>query len=60
MIEIERDTLRCIVETAKEIMPMNYRSMDRLVAIVSYFEDLLSRQTEEPEEVKEDGRQVDT
>ena len=59
MITISIEELKKIIIALKGIIPLNYDGMDRLVAVVNYFEEQLiisQKQKSEPEGDATDGR----
>lgn len=52
-VKIEKKNIKGLIATLKGVMPANYESMDRLVACVSYLQDVL--EPPKVEEVKTDG-----
>lgn len=55
MITIDKKSLKSCVDTLKGVMPGNYDSMSRIVAVVDYFEALLSAPEPETKEEVKDG-----
>lgn len=53
MIEISIKDLKILINSLKGVFPGNYEAMCRLVACVSYLEDLASKAAETKEEVKD-------
>ena len=53
MIEISIKDLKILINSLKGVFPGNYEAMCRLVACVSYLEDLASKAAEAKEDVKD-------
>ena len=55
MITISIEELKKIISALKGILPINFDGMDRLVAVVSYFEETIAVQEKKSEGDVKDG-----